>query len=221
MLENLRRHWRYYEYECRSARSGSSLSAIEMQLGDSTEEAPPANGELAACNARWPPAVEAQTALEEGRFDEAVGLFEYITTGLTQDDNPNADLSSHLCLWRRAYFQLQLGHCHRHAGALPAAAKATQGALRLFPRYKSALLELGLCYLDMGDGHYADAIAYFEKVISIDRAFEGVESWLTRAHAHLRREQLDARLAKWKYKVRGGSVSILAVFLLSCSICLA
>ena len=134
MLEQLRNHYRYYEYECRAARTGASLAKIELGPRDSQEQAPPENFKEHMYNG-----VEvAEDALKEGRFDEALELFTTITVNLPDDSPSNTSMER----WCRAYLQLQLGRCHRHLSSIPAAFKSINSALRLFPCYTLALVEL-------------------------------------------------------------------------------
>lgn len=209
MLQKLRRHYRYYDYECRAARSGHGLPEIEAGPYASMVEEPPQS--LLDANACWEPAIEARAAFEAGRWAKAQAAYESIVDGLeTEKDGTSTeswrdDEATKTGKWRRAFFSLQLASCMRRARSDPsnskAAKKYARRALKIFPCYKAALFELGMIMMDWGDGHYGDAVKSFERVLRLQRDYPSVDRWLLRAHAHLRREALQARIQAWKSKM--------------------
>eukprot|EP00941_MAST-03F_sp_MAST-3F-sp1_P003320 g3320.t1 len=205
MLNKLRRHYRYYEYECRTARNGNGLPEIEnYRPGMSTEQSIPK--ELEESNACWDKAVEAEAARSAGRADRALTMYTAILADLPTEDKERReawrdDEQTRLACWRKAFFHLRVAQCYRRVRSLPAAIKASRAALKIFPCYIDAHIELGIIHLDRGDGHYEEAIKSFERALKLDRSYKGIDEWLCRAHAHLRREKLAATISKWKSKL--------------------
>jgi hypothetical protein len=89
MLEKLRRHWQWYEYDCRMARGGGGLAKLDAGPHDSVEQEPPAElaAELSgAAGSPSPEEEEAASAKEAGRFDKAAGLFAKIVAALLVEE---------------------------------------------------------------------------------------------------------------------------------------
>ena len=191
MVEQLRRHYRYYEYECRVARNNQNLPKINAAATDSTETDIPE--EILRSLSMSAIELDAQRAMDDGRFDEARDSYEKIITDIPID---TGILSNN---WQRTYLLVKLGRCHRHLQQYSDAMKAIKSALRLFPYYKMALLELGINYMDQGI--YQDALESFERVLRVDREFKDIERWLIRIHTHMRRVKLADQSNKLKLKI--------------------
>jgi hypothetical protein len=100
MLEKLRRHWQWYEYDCRMARGGGGLAKLEAGPHDSVEQEPPAElaAELSGAAAASPEEEEAAAARDAGRFDKAASLFAGIIAALLKEEEE--DPYAYVCLRR-------------------------------------------------------------------------------------------------------------------------
>ena len=191
-----------YEYDCRMARNGNDLAKIEAGTAQSTETEPPSD--FQSVFIKPPNAARAEHSREAGKFDAAAKLFESVIAELDaaeKDHSYTPDTTTHQRNWRRAYYCLEAAKAHRRAFNLTNAIQQSNAALALFPCFAAALLEQGLIHLDNGDGHYQEAIDAFERVLRVDRAYPNINTWLCRAHAHLRREALEAKATAWQKKL--------------------
>ena len=93
--------------------------------------------------------------------------------------------------------------CHRRARRFDAALADCDAALALYPRYARALFRKAAVLLEAG--RTEQAVAAFESLLRVDRAWPNLMEWLVRAHAIQRRKTRAAeRGEEWDGDDDGG-----------------
>ena len=95
--------------------------------------------------------------------------------------------------------------CHRRARRFDAALVDCDAALALYPRYARALFRKAAVLLEAG--RTAEAVAGFEALLRVDRAWPNLMEWLVRAHAiQKRKERAEERGEEWDGDAGGSSI---------------
>ena len=187
MLRRLRRAYAHYTSTINRAQQGHGLPAPPSTQQRSSETEPPET---------YPeiPEVLAQVAL--GDYASAIEIYE---KEIAQLRATRADVHS---AWNQAVWLVRKSQVERRGLDIEAATQSLQTALSLFPRYKDAIFNLGVVCLQGGRVH--DAIMQFLSILSFDRSYPELSSWVVRAAAVQRRVQAVLEPMKRRHLISQG-----------------
>ena len=95
--------------------------------------------------------------------------------------------SSHLNMWGHVWIKKKIAAAARRLKDFNLAKRELENALRIYPRFKDAVFQLGVTLFDSGD--YKAALHNFEKVLKLDRSHPDLDRLMTLTMANQKRKE--------------------------------